>query len=393
MTPWSEAAGPDPAVDERFMALALSLGRRGLGRTAPNPAVGALVVRCGERGPMIVGRGWTQPGGRPHAETEALRRAGAAARGATLYVTLEPCCHVGKTPPCTDAVVAAGIAAVVSAIADPNPEIAGAGYARLRAAGIAVREGVMADQAARTHAGHFRRMRDGRPHVMLKLALSADGKVGRLTPAAPTSSGTDGLSRGPAAITGDRARDRVHMMRAMSDAILIGIGTALSDDPALTCRLPGMSSRSPVRIVLDADLRLPLDSQLVRTAADIPVCVMASEQVPADRKGSLRDRGVEVIQAGEIAPGRLDPHEVLRVLAGRGVTRLMIEGGPTVAATWIAADLVDEIALFRSPVTIGAEGVDALEGLPISALTRPSGLRPTEQETIGCDSLETFVRD
>src|ERR1700691_1530903 len=227
------------------MALALTLGRRGLGRTWPHPAVGAVIVKNG----MIVGRGWTQPGGRPHAEVEALRRAGAAARGATMYVTLEPCSHHGKTPPCADAIIAAGIARVVSALEDPNPEVAGAGHARLRAAGIAVEVGLGAAEARRAHAGHIRRMRDGRPHVLLKLAVSADGKAGA-------------AGRRPLAITGEPARERVHLMRAQSDAIMIGIGTALADDPLLTCRLPRMEKDSPVRVVLDGELRLPVGSRL-----------------------------------------------------------------------------------------------------------------------------------
>src|SRR5690349_20065202 len=206
------------AADQRYMQLALALGRRGQGRTWPNPAVGAVVVKDG----VIVGRGWTQAGGRPHAEDEALRRAGEAARGATLYVTLEPCSHHGKSPPCADAVIAAGVARVFSALEDPNPEVAGAGHARLRAAGISVDVGVGTEEARRDHAGHIRRMRDGRPHVALKLAISADGKVG-----AP--------GRKPVAITGPETRDRVHLMRAQSDAVMIGIGTALADDPLLTC--------------------------------------------------------------------------------------------------------------------------------------------------------------
>src|SRR5207245_2421397 len=184
------------AQDARFMALALALGRRGLGRTWPNPAVGAVVARDG----VIIGRGWTQPGGRPHAETEALRRAGAAARGATLYVTLEPCSHHGKTPPCADAIVAAGIARVVSALVDPNPEVAGAGHWRLAEAGVVVEVGVGAEEARRAHAGHIRRVQDGRPHVILKLAVSADGKAAR-------------SGRRPAAITGEAGRARAHLLR------------------------------------------------------------------------------------------------------------------------------------------------------------------------------------
>jgi diaminohydroxyphosphoribosylaminopyrimidine deaminase / 5-amino-6-(5-phosphoribosylamino)uracil reductase len=368
---------PDPAVDAALMSVALALGRRGLGRTAPNPAVGALVVREGDQGPVIVGRGWTQPGGRPHAETEALARAGGAAHGATLFVTLEPCCHHGKTPPCTQAIIAAQIRTVVSAIEDPNPIIAGKGHAQLRAAGIAVRTGIEAEAARRAHAGHIRRTAEGRPHVTLKLALSIDGKVG-LRP------------RRPVAITQQRARDRVHLMRAMNDAILIGIGTALADDPALTCRLPGMTARSPVRVVLDSHLRLPLTCGLVRTARNVPVWVVASSGAPPEREQALRDQGIEILRTE--SPTEVNLAAALRWLAARGITRLMVEGGPTVAAAVIAADLVDEIALFRSPIAIGPSGLDALTGLPLVALTRPEGLRSLGVEPIGSDSLETFVR-
>ena len=367
----------DPVVDAGLMSVALGLGRRGLGRTAPNPAVGALVVRQGDQGPVIIGRGWTQPGGRPHAETEALARAGSAARGATLFVTLEPCCHRGKTPPCTQAIIAAQIGTVVSAIEDPNPKVAGQGHAQLRAAGIAVRTGIEAQAARRAHAGHSRRIADGRPHVTLKLAVSIDGKVGL-------------LPHRPFAITQERARDRVHLMRAMNDAILIGIGTALADDPALTCRLPGMMGRSPIRVVLDSNLRLPLASGLVRTARDVPVWVVASSAAARERAQVLRGYGVEILRTE--SPTRINLEPALRWLGARGVTRLMVEGGPTVAAAMIAADLVDEIALFRSPIAIGADGLDALSGLPLEALTRPRGLHSLGIEPIGADTLETFVR-
>jgi diaminohydroxyphosphoribosylaminopyrimidine deaminase / 5-amino-6-(5-phosphoribosylamino)uracil reductase len=252
------------AADQRYMQLALSLGRRGQGRTWPNPAVGAVVVKDG----VIVGRGWTQAGGRPHAEPEALRRAGEAARGATLYVTLEPCSHFGKSPPCVDAVIAAGISRVVSAIEDPNPEVAGNGHAKLRAAGITVDIGLCAAEAARDHAGHFRRIRDKRPHVILKLAVSADDKIG-------------GAGREPVAITGETARTQVHLLRAHSDAILVGIGTVLADDPLLNCRLPGMEGRSPVRIVLDRSLRIPGGSKLVQSARARPLWVITSETAEA----------------------------------------------------------------------------------------------------------------
>lgn len=361
------------------MALALVLGRRELGRAWPNPAVGAVVVRDDGAGPVIVGRGWTQAGGRPHAETEALRRAGALARGATLYVTLEPCCHHGLTPPCTDAIIAAGISRVVSAIEDPNPKVAGAGHWRMAEAGIVVDVGTGREEARKAHAGHFRRVRDNRPHVTLKLAVSADGKAGL-------------AGRRPAAITGEAARERVHRLRAINDAILIGIGTALSDDPLLTCRLPGMEERSPVRAVLDANLRLPPGSRLAQTAARTLVWVYTSESAPAERERVLTDRGVEVLRVPTSAPGRLDLGRVLNALAARGITRLMVEGGPTVAAAFLAADLVDEAALFRSPTRIGAGGIDALEGTPLETLTRSPRLALIGTETVGPDTIEFFAR-
>ncbi len=357
--------------DLRFMNAALALGRRGLGRTWPNPAVGAVIVKDG----IIVGRGWTQPGGRPHAEVEALRRAGDAARGATLYVTLEPCSHHGKSPPCADAIVAAGISRVISALEDPNPEVAGKGHARLRAAGIIVDVGAGEAEARRDHAGHLRRMQDGRPHVMLKLAISADGKVAA-------------ADRRPLPITGEAVRERVHLMRAQSDAILIGVGTALADDPMLTCRLPGLAAASPVRVVLDSALRLPLNSRLVQSAREVPVWVLAGLEAPLAAEASLRAHGVEVWRIGA-ANGRLDVAAALKLLAARGITRLLVEGGPTVAAAFLAADLVDEAMLFVSPNLVGDDGIDAFNPSAEIALLR---LQQGEAEQIGPDRLEIYQR-
>jgi diaminohydroxyphosphoribosylaminopyrimidine deaminase/5-amino-6-(5-phosphoribosylamino)uracil reductase len=359
--------------DQRFMALALALGRRGLGRTWPNPAVGAVIVKGG----VVVGRGWTQPGGRPHAETEALRRAGEAVRGATLYVTLEPCSHHGKTPPCADAIVAAGVTRVVSALEDPNPEVAGRGHARLRAAGIAVEVGTGAQAARRDHAGHIRRMRDGRPHILLKLAVSADGKAGA-------------AGRKPIAITGEAVRERVHRLRSQSDAIMIGIGTALADDPVLTCRLPGMAKYSPVRVVLDARMRLPPAGHLAQSVRQAPVWLIAAEGSTHDRGEELRRAGVEIARCEAIG-GRLDLAAVLKLLARRGITRLMVEGGPMLAAAFVTADLVDEAVLFHAPMRVGAEGIDALEGLPLTALTQ-GRLRRVSEEQVGADRMEWFER-
>jgi diaminohydroxyphosphoribosylaminopyrimidine deaminase/5-amino-6-(5-phosphoribosylamino)uracil reductase len=366
----------DETADWPFMGLALALGRRGLGNTWPNPAVGAVLVRPEDGQRVIVGRGWTQPGGRPHAEIEALRRAGAAARGATLYVTLEPCSHHGKTPPCADAIVAAGVARVVSALEDPNPEVAGQGHDRLRAAGIAVDVGLGAEAARRDHAGHLRRMSDGRPHVTLKLAVSADHKAGL-------------AGRRPAAITGEAARARVHRLRAMNDAILVGIGTVLADDPQLTCRLPGMDALSPVRVVLDGRLRLPAASVLVKSARVTPVWAVAAPDAPAQAERALRELGVDVLRV-PAQSGRLDLAAVLRMLAERGITRLMVEGGPTVAAGFVAADLVDEAALFRSAKAIGPDGIDALEGMRIETMT--ARLKALAREPVGEDSVEFFAR-
>jgi diaminohydroxyphosphoribosylaminopyrimidine deaminase/5-amino-6-(5-phosphoribosylamino)uracil reductase len=364
------------AADQRFMQLALALGRRGQGRTWPNPAVGAVVVKDG----VIVGRGWTQAGGRPHAEPEALGRAGEAARGATLYVTLEPCSHVGKSPPCADAIIAAGISRVVSAIGDPNPVVAGQGHAKLRAAGITVDIGLGAAEAARDHAGHFRRVRDKRPQVILKLAVSSDGKIGA-------------AGRKPIAITGDAAKARVHLLRAQCDAVLVGIGTVLADDPLLTCRLPGMEARSPVRVVLDRALRIPGTSRLVHSARETPLWVMTSNLAEAPAAMKLGAAGAQVIRvATTSAPPGLDLAAVLHALSEKGITRLLVEGGARVASSFVGADLVDEIWLLRGPDPVGADGVDALEALPLSALTESPAFKLRASETLQNDTLTIYER-
>ncbi|MGZ5872273.1 MAG: bifunctional diaminohydroxyphosphoribosylaminopyrimidine deaminase/5-amino-6-(5-phosphoribosylamino)uracil reductase RibD [Bradyrhizobium sp.] len=365
------------AADQRFMQLALALGRRGQGRTWPNPAVGAVVVKDG----VIVGRGWTQAGGRPHAEPVALARAGEATRGATLYVTLEPCSHVGKSPPCTDAVIAAGIKRVVSAIEDPNPQVAGQGYARLRAAGIAVDIGIGAAEAARDHAGHFRRVRDKRPHVILKLAVSADEKIAA-------------ADRKPLAISGEAAKARMHLLRAQCDAILVGIGTVLADDPLLTCRLPGMEARSPVRVVLDRALRIASTSRLVHSARATPLWVMTSSLAEAPAATKLGAAGAQVIRVATTStpqPG-LDLSAVLHALAEKGITRLLVEGGARVASSFVKAGLVDEFWLLRGPNAIGAGGVAALDGLPLTSITQSPGFRVHASENLDKDTLTVYER-
>lgn len=359
------------ADDVRYMALALALGRRGLGNTWPNPAVGAVIVKDG----IILARGWTQPGGRPHAEIEALRGAKKLAQGATLYVTLEPCSHQGKSGPCADAIIRAGVARVVSAMEDPNPEVAGQGYERLRARGIAVEAGLGAEEARRAHTGHITRMQKGRPHVLLKLALSADGKAG-----------LPGRKR--VTLSGEAARQRVFQMRAQSDAILVGIGTVLADNPHLTCRLPGMHERSPVRVVLDSQLRLPLSTSVIATVGETPTWVMTSGNPSAIAEDILRQKGAQVFRVAE-RNGQLDLADVMKVLAEQGITRLMVEGGPKVAASMVAGDLIDEAVLVRADKSIGG-GIDALEGMPLDALT--GRLQARGSERLGTDTLEAYER-
>ncbi len=360
-----------PPGDTRYMTLALALGRRGLGNAWPNPAVGCVIVKDG----VIVGRGWTQAGGRPHAEVVALNQAKRRAKGATLYCTLEPCSHEGKSPPCADAVIKAGIARVVSALEDPNPEVAGQGHARLRDKGIAVDVGLMADEAQRAHAGHITRIQKSRPHVTLKLAISADGKAGL-------------AGRKPVAISGEEARDRVWLMRAQSDAILVGIGTVLSDNPQLTCRLPGMFERSPVRVVLDAKLSVPMSVTVISTVRDTPTWVFCSHKASPIAEDILQQKGAKVFRVDE-TQGRLDLDEVLKVLGEQGITRLMVEGGPTIAASFVAADLVDEAVLLRGPKEIGGDGIAALEGMKLEALTGKLKLLGAEQ--VGADTIETYM--
>ena len=312
--------------DERWMNAALNLGERSLGLAAPNPAVGAILVRDG----AVVGRGATAAGGRPHAERIAIAEAGEAARGATLYVTLEPCSHFGTSPPCADAVVEAGVARVVSAIEDPNPRVAGQGHAKLRAAGIAVTVGPGTAQARRDHRGHILRVTAGRPCVTLKLAETADGFA----------------SGGPhdprLRITGQIANLRVQIMRATHEAIMVGAETALADDPALTVRLPGLD-RKPWRVALDTHLRLPLRSRLATGARDLPTLVFAGPEAPQEVAARLGELGVVVERVGLDPAGHVDLNEALSVLSARGVTRVFSEGGPRVAARLIELGLADEV--------------------------------------------------
>jgi len=362
------------AMDIRFMRLALALGHRNLGRTWPNPSVGAVVVKDGR----IVGQGMTETGGRPHAEPQALAMAGEAARGATLYVTLEPCSHHGRTPPCTEAIIASGIARVVTALEDPDPRVAGRGHALLRDAGIAVETGLLREQATRDHVGHVTRVTSGRPSLHLKLARTPDG----FAAGAP-----DQRLR----ITGPIADGAVHLWRAHADAILVGIGTARADDPSLTVRLPGLSERSPLRIVLDSSLRLQPSTHLVRGARDIPTLVVTTRNAPAHPKRMLASFGVEVISVAAEATGRIDLAAALEALAERGLTRICCEGGPCLADALARADLIDVCTLITGPTALGASGLPAV-GPHLDASLSRGHLKPVASRDFGPDRAVTYER-
>jgi diaminohydroxyphosphoribosylaminopyrimidine deaminase/5-amino-6-(5-phosphoribosylamino)uracil reductase len=360
--------------DERFFLAALALGRRNLGLAAPNPAVGALVVRDG----VVVGRGWTAPGGRPHAETLALAQAGELARGATLYVTLEPCAHHGKTPPCAEAVAATGIARVVGGLTDPDDRVAGEGYGLLRRAGIEVETDVLPELGRRAHRGHILRVTEGRPMVTLKIAQTADGQA------------AGGEHDRRLAITGLAANLRTHVLRAMHEAIMVGIGTVLGDDPLMTVRLPG-SDRKPLRVVLDARLDLPLRSRLVAGARDVPTLAICAEGADQARRDALREQGVEVEPCIAIG-GRIDLRNALDLLARRGISRVFSEGGPRVGAALIAQGLADETILFTGPKPLGRRGVEALSPEAREKLGSPGAYRVVEQALLGADSFIHYER-
>lgn len=356
------------------MALALALGARGQGRVWPNPAVGCVIVNGGR----IVGRGWTAPGGRPHAEPLALAQAGAAARGATAYVSLEPCAHHGATPPCAEALVAAGVARVVTALEDPDPRVAGRGHAILRAAGIAVETGVLAEAARRSHRGFLLNRIEGRPAVTLKLATSFDGRIATAT----------GESRW---ITGEGARRLVHAQRARHDAVMVGGGTARADDPDLTVRGLGVAHQ-PVRVVLSRRLDLPAEGRLATTAAAVPLWLCHGPDATPDRRSHWQGLGARLIE-GTIGPGgQLDPAAVLRALGAAGLTRVFCEGGGSLAAALLSAGLVDELVGFTAGLALGAEGRPALGALGLARLAEAPRFRLIETRAIGGDVMHRWER-
>jgi len=362
--------------DEPYMSRALWASRRMRGSTGDNPSVGCVIVRNNE----IVAIASTAFGGRPHAETRALAIAGEAARGATAYVTLEPCCHQGRTPPCTDALIKAGLARVVTAVVDPDPRVSGAGHKSLQAAGIEVTQGVLADDATWELRGFLSRYINQRSYVTLKLAVSKDGKIAA-RPGEPTP------------ITGQVARDRVHLLRAQVDAILVGVSTVLADDPELTCRLPGMRDRSPIRIVSDSQLSIPLNSKLVHTANDVPVWVMTTDAADPVARTALQAKGVHVVECSATDEGKVDLADMLEKLANKGISHVLAEGGAHMARALMEADLVDEAVLLQAQHKIGPQGLDAMAGLPLDTIRASARFKQRgESEALGTDWLAKYVR-
>ena len=362
--------------DLGYMRNALTLARRGLGQVWPNPAVGCVLVHDDD----IVGRGWTQPGGRPHAEAEALARAGKRASGATAYVTLEPCSHHGRTPPCAHALIDAAISRAVIAVTDPNPRVDGDGLKMLTEAGISVDLGLCAEEASQLNAGFFCRQSKNRPYVTLKCASTIDARIA-------TRSGDNQW------ITGDAARNAGHLIRATHDAVLVGSLTALQDNPSLTCRLPGLEARSPVRIVLDGRMQLPLTHDLVVTAEDTPTWIVTLRPKSGDkvsRRDAYIDAGVKVIEVDPDQNGHPDVAQALSQLSDSGITRLMVEGGGQVAASFISARMVDEIVWFRAPCIIGGDGLPALAGIGVDELLGAPRPFRMSTRTIGDDIVEHY---
>lgn len=358
--------------DARFMSHALALSARGLGRVWPNPSVGCVIVRDGR----VLGRARTADGGRPHAEAQALAQAGAAARGSTAYVTLEPCAHHGHTPPCADALIDAGVARVVIAQRDPDPRVDGGGVAKLRAAGIAVTEGICQADAQRLQAGFLSRIRRGRPLVTLKLAMTLDGRIA-------TESGESQWITGPA------ARTHVHAQRALHDAVMVGAGTARADDPQLTVRGMGHVPQ-PVRIVLSRHLNLPANGALARGGAAVWV---VHGDAPSERVAAFQDAGLTLIPCPIGPAGHLDLHAALTELGTRGLTRIYCEGGGTLAAGLMAQGLVDRLDCYTAGMAIGAEGTPALGEMGLAALIDAPRLRLAEVRTLGPDILHRWRAD
>ncbi len=364
--------------DEELMALALRLGRRGQGNTAENPAVGCVIARQDGDGTTILGRGWTQPGGRPHAERVALAEAGAAAQGATAYVTLEPCSHHGKAPPCAEALIDAGIARVLAAHPDPDPRVAGRGFAMLETVGIQTETGLLERTAHRDLAGFLSRTVRGRPWLQAKMALSKDGKIGLFN-----------VPNHP--ITGKLAKNKTYALRAKADAILIGSRTARIDDPVLTVRSPGLETLSPIRVILDGAGSLSLDSQLVKSARDVPVWVLATGRIAADKALQLEQAGCRLFLFDQTEAGHVPLKAAFECLADQGINTLFAECGAGVAQALLSETLIDEFVFYRGAGDVGSEGIPGFLQ-PENDMMLKGGLALDRQESLGNDRMEVYIR-
>lgn len=364
------------AEDFNHMRAALTLARRGLGMVAPNPTVGCIIVASDGQ---IAGRGWTQIGGRPHAEYEAIKRAGNQCRGATAYVTLEPCDHVGKTPACSEALINASIKRVVIACQDPDPRVSGKGLKRLKKAGIEVIQGVLEEEAKYLNNGFFTRLSLGRPIFTLKSATTLDGKIATRC----------GHSKW---ITGPEARLTGHMLRARHDAIMIGIGTAIADEPQLTCRIEGMEIYSPRRIIIDSTLKLPLSNPLVRTANQTPTIIITAKKTDREKIVGLKKQGVEVIELTPLPSGQLAPVSIAEALGAEGLNSVLLEGGSKLAGSFISAGLVDRLAWFHAPKLIGGDGISSIAAYGVESLSDAQSFHRIAQNQCGKDIYETYDR-
>ncbi len=358
--------------DAAHMSAALALARRGLGETAPNPSVGCVIVQSGR----VVGRGHTATGGRPHAEVRAVDMAGAQARGATAYVTLEPCSFTGKSGPCTDVLIQSGVKRVVIGTRDPNPKVNGAGIAKLRAAGLEVAENILQKECVAVISGFAMVMRERRPLFRLKSASTLDGKIATAT-------------RESQWLTGPESRRAAHAMRGRHDAVMVGVGTVLADDPELTCRIEGFRSAPLVRLVVDSHLRTPLLSKLVRTAGESPLWIMHRNGADPSRKSALEKAGVRLIEL-PASPAGIDLRAAAERLAQGGLTRILVEGGGTLAAGLLRADMVDRLAWFHAPGIIGGDGWPAAAGFGVTSLAGMPRFVPVAQERFGDDMLTTY---
>ena len=366
--------------DDRFMTVALSMARRNVGRTGANPSVGCVITQGEGDATRIVGRGVTALDGRPHAETIAIDAAVEPVEGGTAYVTLEPCSHQGKTGPCADALIAAKIARVVVALEDPNPRVAGQGLARLKEAGVDVEIGLMARDAKRVVAGFLARIQRKRPLVTLKLATSLDGRIA-------THSGASQW------ITNPTARRRAHLLRASHDAIMVGSTTAIMDDPQLTCRIGGLEDHSPIRLVADGRLRLPLTAKLVRSATDLPTWLLTLDGADMVRTKAYADCGMDVVPVPHGENGLMDMDSALRILGERGVNTLLVEGGAHLASSLLQNDLVDRLVWFRAPSIIGGDGTGAVAPVGVDRLDMAPTFHLTDSRPLGNNVMETYERE